>query len=231
MSNVDPNEIKQFSALADDWWDPNGSSQLLHKINPPRLEFILKKLDPNKKYKILDIGCGGGILSESLAKLGHQVTGIDLSDELIKTAKNHAKQNKIKITYQKISTEDLAEQKPGEYDIITCMELLEHVPDPSSIIQACAKLAKTAVFFSTINRTPKAYLKAILGAEYLLKLLPKQTHQYKQFIQPSELNQYLKQAGLKLNDITGMTYNPLTQKASLISSVDVNYLVSCIITP
>ncbi|MBA2654666.1 MAG: bifunctional 2-polyprenyl-6-hydroxyphenol methylase/3-demethylubiquinol 3-O-methyltransferase UbiG [Gammaproteobacteria bacterium] len=227
-NNVDPAEIAKFSLLAEDWWNPFGSSKPLHDINPLRFEFI-KKYTPLSNMAILDIGCGGGILSESLAKEGGKVTGIDLSEDAIKVATLHSQDQNVSVTYQVASAEDYAEEFPAQFDIITCMELLEHVPSPDSIIQACATLLKPKghLFLSTINRNPKAYLYAILGAEYLLKLLPKGTHQYEKFIRPIEMAEMLHQADLQLAHMSGMHYHPIFKTYSLTDDVSVNYLVHC----
>ena len=226
-SNVDPVELAKFAATANEWWNVEGSFKTLHKINPLRLSFIQNQIDLTAK-KIIDIGCGGGILAESLAKANATVTAIDLNDSAIQVAKTHAEQQQLNIEYQLISAEEIAHQCPAYYDIVTCMELLEHVPDPASIIQACAQLVKPGgyVFFSTINRNLKSFLLAIIGAEYALKLLPKGTHRYDQLIKPSELDQWSRQAGLTIQKIIGIHYNPFSQQFSLQPGVDVNYLVS-----
>lgn len=225
--NVHPDEIKKFSSLAERWWDPTGDFRTLHQVNPIRLRFILEHADIFNK-RVLDVGCGGGILSEGMAKLGADVLGIDLSEELIEIADLHALEAGIDIRYQKISAEELAEKEPAGFDHITCMEMLEHVPYPSSIVKACTRLVKPGgkVFFSTLNRTPKAYLLAIVGAEYLLNLIPKGTHRYSAFIRPSELSGWARQAGLELLDIKGIQYNPLNQRFSLGKAIDVNYIAA-----
>jgi len=227
--NIDRDEIEKFDQLASGWWDPEGDFKPLHEINPLRLQFIEEKVELSG-LAVVDIGCGGGILSESMAVSGAQVTGIDMASATLSVARAHAKANGLKINYQEISAEAFALKQPGSFDIITCMELLEHVPDPSSVIQACASLVKPDghVFFSTINRNPKSYLFAILGAEYLLRLLPKGTHDYGKFIRPSELESWARRSDLVTQDLIGMTYNPLTQVYKLSPDVDVNYLIHCI---
>ncbi|MEY3508644.1 MAG: hypothetical protein RLZ21_398 [Pseudomonadota bacterium] len=212
MSNVDQSEIDKFSALAHRWWDPTSEFKPLHAINPLRLGWI-ESITSLAGKKVLDVGCGGGILAESLSKAGGIVTGIDLSNKALKVAELHQLESNTSVQYRSISAEDLAKQEPENYDVVTCMEMLEHVPDPSSVVQACATLCKPggSIFFSTLNRNPKSYLFAIIGAEYILKLLPKGTHEYDKFIKPSELAGFTRQAGLELLEIKGMTYNPLTQ--------------------
>ncbi len=227
--NVDPNEIAKFDEKAHLWWDENGDMRTLHQINPTRLRFVTDHVTLAGK-NIVDVGCGGGILTESLAKAGpHEIYGIDLSTQLIGVAKLHAKANQLPIHYHKIGVEHFAEQHPHHFDVVTCMELLEHVPDPESIVAHCAKLTKKngRIFFSTINRTAKAFLLAIVGAEYLLHLVPQNTHEYSKFIKPSELDNWCRKHNLKIIDIKGMHYNPLTKTASLKSDVSVNYLVCC----
>lgn len=227
MANVDTAEIAKFEALASRWWDKNSEFKPLHDINPLRANFIDER-SPVAQKKIIDVGCGGGILAESLAQRGAIVTGIDMGEAPLSVARLHALESGVELTYEKITAEDKAAQQPGEFDVVTCMEMLEHVPDPSSVVRACAKLAKDGgdVYFSTINRSPKAYAFAILGAEYILKLLPKGTHDYSKFIRPSELAQWLRAAGLELQTITGMTYNPLTKHYKLNpNDVSVNYLL------
>jgi len=227
MSNVDQSEIDKFSALAHRWWDPTSEFKPLHAINPLRLGWI-ESITSLAGKKVLDVGCGGGILAESLSKAGGIVTGIDLSNKALKVAELHQLESNTSVQYRSISAEDLAKQEPENYDVVTCMEMLEHVPDPSSVVQACATLCKPggSIFFSTLNRNPKSYLFAIIGAEYILKLLPKGTHEYDKFIKPSELAGFTKQAGLKLLEIKGMTYNPLTQIYRLGSDTDVNYMIA-----
>lgn len=227
MANVDTAEIAKFEALASRWWDKNSEFKPLHDINPLRANFIDER-SPVAQKKVIDIGCGGGILAESLAQRGATVTGIDMGEAPLSVARLHALESGVELTYEKITAEDKAAQMPGEFDIVTCLEMLEHVPDPSSIVRACAQLVKEGgdVYFSTINRNPKAYAFAILGAEYVLKLLPKGTHDYSKFIRPSELAKWLRAAGLELQSISGMTYNPLTKHYKLNpNDVSVNYLL------
>lgn len=227
MSNVDAAEIAKFEALASRWWDRNSEFKPLHDINPLRANYIDQR-SPVAQRKLLDVGCGGGILAESLAQRGADVTGIDMGEAPLSVARLHALETGVNVDYRKIAAETLATEAPGQFDIVTCLEMLEHVPDPGSIVNACAQLVKPGgdVYFSTINRNPKAYAFAILGAEYLLKLLPKGTHEYSKFIRPSELAKWLRQSGLELQDITGMTYNPLTKNYKLDpQDVSVNYLL------
>jgi 2-polyprenyl-6-hydroxyphenyl methylase/3-demethylubiquinone-9 3-methyltransferase len=227
-SNVDPAEIAKFSLMAQDWWNPFGSCKPLHDINPLRFEFV-EKYCPLGGKKILDVGCGGGILTESLARAGCKVTGIDLSEDAIEVAKNHANEQDLEIDYQVSSVEDLAVDHAHQFDVVTCMELLEHVPDPASIIHACAQLLKPNghVFFSTINRNPKAYLYAVLGAEYLLKLLPKGTHHYEKFLRPTEMFTMLQAENLQLSHMAGIKYHPIFKTYKLTRDVSVNYLMHC----
>ena len=225
--NVDQSEIAKFSALAHRWWDPNSEFKPLHAINPLRLDWIKSFVSLEGK-KVLDVGCGGGILAESMAQSGADTCGIDLSDKALKVAELHALEVGATLTYRSISAEALAEQEPEQYDVVTCMEMLEHVPDPASVVRACAKLCKPggALFFSTLNRSPKSYLFAIIGAEYILRLLPKGTHEYSKFIKPSELIAFTRHAGLEMTGIKGMLYNPLTQIYSLGDDVAVNYMIA-----
>lgn len=227
MSNVDHSEIDKFSALAHRWWDPTSEFKPLHAINPLRLGWIQSITNLQGK-RILDVGCGGGILAESLSKAGATVTGIDLSSKALKVAELHQLESGTSVRYLAISAEDLAKEESQSYDVVTCMEMLEHVPDPSSVVQACAKLCKPGghIFFSTLNRNPKSYLFAIIGAEYILQLLPKGTHQYEKFIKPSELAQFTRTAGLEVIELKGMTYNPITQIYRLGSDTDVNYMMA-----
>ncbi len=226
--NADQTEIEKFSALAHRWWDPTSEFKPLHAINPLRLDWIQKHAEISGK-KVLDVGCGGGILTESMAKAGAQAKGIDLSEKAIKVADLHSLESGVAVQYEYISAENLAAKEAGQYDVVTCMEMLEHVPDPLSIIKACTQLVKPGgkVFFSTLNRNPKSYLLAIIGAEYILQMLPKGTHDYKKFIKPSELGEFLREAGLEMNEIIGLSYNPITQVYSLGRDTDVNYLVAC----
>jgi 2-polyprenyl-6-hydroxyphenyl methylase/3-demethylubiquinone-9 3-methyltransferase len=226
--NADPRELEKFSALAHRWWDPNSEFKPLHQINPLRLDWI-DGLAPLAGKSALDIGCGGGILAEAMARRGARVTGIDLSEKALKVAQLHLLESKIAVAYEPISAEDLAARSPGAYDVVTCMELLEHVPDPASTVRACARLARPGghVFFSTINRNLKSYLFAVIGAEYVLKLLPKGTHDYARFVKPSELARHCRDSGLAVRSIVGMTYNPFSRSYALGSDADVNYLVHC----
>ena len=225
--NVDQSEIAKFSALAHRWWDPNSEFKPLHAINPLRLGWIKSFVNLQGK-KVVDIGCGGGILAESIAQSGADATGIDLSEKALKVAELHALEVGASLTYRSISAEALAAEQPEKYDVVTCMEMLEHVPDPASVVQACAKLCKPGgtLFFSTLNRSPKSYLFAIIGAEYILKLLPRGTHEYAKFIKPSELVAFTRNAGLEMIGIKGLSYNPLTQVYSLSDDVDVNYMIA-----
>jgi len=226
--NADQNELDKFSALAHRWWDPTSEFKPLHAINPLRLDWIQKHI-PIAGKKVLDVGCGGGILTESMSRAGAIAKGVDLSEKALKVADLHSLESGVKVEYEYISAEDLAVKEPGQYDVVTCMEMLEHVPEPLSIIKACAQLVKPGgrVFFSTLNRNPKSYLFAIIGAEYILNLLPKGTHDYKKFIKPSELGEYVREAGFEMNEIIGLTYNPITQVYSLGRDTDVNYLIAC----
>ncbi len=224
--NADETELKKFSELAHKWWDKNSEFKPLHEINPLRLDYI-DGLVSLKDKRVLDVGCGGGILSESMYLKGADVTGIDLGEKALNVAKLHQLESGAKVHYQFISVEQLAIEQPASFDVVTCMEMLEHVPDPASIVAACAKLVKPggSIFFSTINRNPKAYLFAVVGAEYILNLLPKGTHDYAKFIKPSELSSWARQVGLTVNGMCGMSYNPLTQHYWLGDDVSVNYLI------
>ena len=226
MLNADQNELDKFSQLAHRWWDPNSEFKPLHDINPLRLAWIDSHAGISGKT-ILDVGCGGGILSESMTQRGATVTGIDLSDKALGVAKLHLLESGNKVDYQKSSAEEFADRAPGCYDVVTCMEMLEHVPNPASIVSACSVLVKPGghVFFSTINRNAKAYLLAVVGAEYILKMLPKGTHDYAKFIKPSELSRWAKSALLEPDELIGMTFNPLNQRYSLGHDTDVNYLL------
>jgi 2-polyprenyl-6-hydroxyphenyl methylase / 3-demethylubiquinone-9 3-methyltransferase len=226
MTNADPIELQKFSDLAHRWWDPESEFKPLHDINPLRLDYIDRKVGLRGKV-VLDVGCGGGILSESMAARGARVMGIDLSDKALGVARLHLLESGQSVEYRKIATEALAEEMPEAFDVVTCLEVVEHVPDPASTIKACAKLVKPGgqVFFSTINRNPKAYLFAIIGAEYVLKLLPRGTHDYAKFLRPSELTHYCRDAGLAVADLVGMTYNPFSRTYSLGSDTTINYLV------
>jgi 2-polyprenyl-6-hydroxyphenyl methylase/3-demethylubiquinone-9 3-methyltransferase len=227
MSNVDPLELEKFSQLAHRWWDPNSEFKPLHDINPLRLDYI-DRLTGLAGKTVLDVGCGGGILSESMAARGAVVTGIDMGDKPLKVARLHLLESGIAVDYRKIAVEDLAAEQPQHYDVVTCMEMLEHVPDPASIVHACARLLKPGgwCFFSTINRNAKAYLFAVVGAEYVLGLLPKGTHDYAKFLKPAELGAFCRDAGLTPGSITGMTYNPLTRVYALGGDASVNYILS-----
>ena len=226
FANADPLELSNFGDLAHRWWDPNSEFKPLHDINPLRLDWIDRSVGLAGR-RIVDVGCGGGILSESMAARGAQVTGIDLSDKPLGVARLHLLESGRQVDYRKISAEALAEDMPAAFDVVTCMEMLEHVPDPASVVAACARLVKPGgqVFFSTINRNPKSYLFAVIGAEYVLGLLPRGTHDYARFIRPAELARFAREAGLETQEIVGMTYNPLTKVYSLGQDTDVNYLV------
>jgi len=228
QQNADPAELAKFGELAHRWWDPQGEFRPLHELNPLRLGWI-DGLAPLEGRRVLDVGCGGGILSESMARLGATVTGIDLSEKPLKVAQLHLLESGLQVEYLGISAEEMAEKNPGQFDVVTCMELLEHVPEPPSTVAACAKLVKPGgrVFFSTINRNPKAYAFAVIGAEYLLKLLPKGTHDYARFIKPSELSRWCRDAALEPLELKGMTYNPLTNQYRLGEDCDVNYSLCC----
>lgn len=224
--NVDEQELAKFEALASRWWDPDSEFKPLHQINPLRLAYIRDHAGDLAGRRVLDVGCGGGILAESMALRGAQVLGIDLSEAPLAVARLHQLESGADLEYRRISAEALAEIEPGAFEIVTCMEMLEHVPDPASTIRACARLVKPGghLFFSTINRNPKAWLFAIMGAEYLLRLLPKGTHDYRKFIRPSELDDWLRAAGLNLRHLTGLHYNPVTGRYWLGPDVAVNYL-------
>jgi len=226
-ANFDPAELAKFSALAHRWWDPTSEFRPLHEINPLRLAHIERLAGGLAGKRIVDVGCGGGILAEAMAAKGATVTGIDLADKPLKVAMLHRMETGTDVDYRLVSAEDLAAEWPGAFDMVTCMEMLEHVPDPPAIVGACAKLVKPGglVFFSTINRNAKSFAFAIVGAEYVLGLLPKGTHEYARFIRPSELSRACRDAGLAVFDLTGMTYNPFTKVYSLGRDVDVNYLL------
>ncbi len=228
MANVDQNELAKFAAIAHEWWDPTGPCQPLHLLNPLRLSFIEQHTNLAGK-QILDVGCGGGILTEALAAQGAIVTGIDLAPEVLDAAKAHSTINQLQINYLHRDVETLAEQQPQQFDIVTCMEMLEHVPEPEAVIQACAKLVKPQgyVFFSTLNRTLKAYLLAVIGAEYILNILPRGTHDYTKFIRPSELSAAARSHGLQLKNMTGISYHVFSKTFSLTDDVSVNYLACC----
>jgi 2-polyprenyl-6-hydroxyphenyl methylase/3-demethylubiquinone-9 3-methyltransferase len=228
-TNADPAELAKFSALAHRWWDPGSEFRPLHEINPLRLGWIERVADGLRDKTVLDVGCGGGILAEAMASAGAHVTGIDHSEKALGVAQLHRLESGVAVDYRLIAAEALAEETPARFDIVTCMEMLEHVPDPGSIINACAVLAKPGgtLVFSTLNRNPKSYVFAILGAEYLLRLLPRGTHDWTKFLRPSELAAFARRAGLDLDQMTGMTYNPLTHVYRLEADTSVNYLVAC----
>jgi len=224
--NFDPQEIAKFEALAARWWDPDSEFKPLHEINPLRLEYIEQRSSLKGKM-VVDVGCGGGILAENMALKGAHVLGIDMGEAPLSVAQLHKLESGAELDYQQITAEELAEQEPGKYDVVTCMEMLEHVPDPSSVIAACSKLVKPGghVFFTTLNRNPKSFLFAIVGAEYIMNILPKGTHEYSKFIKPLELENWARSADLHLKELTGMSYNILTKKYSLGTDVAVNYLM------
>ncbi|GAA3908677.1 bifunctional 3-demethylubiquinone 3-O-methyltransferase/2-octaprenyl-6-hydroxy phenol methylase [Halomonas cibimaris] len=227
--NVDAAEVAKFEALADHWWDREGDFKPLHDINPLRLDFIDARAGLAGK-RVLDVGCGGGILSESMAHRGAQVTAIDLGEAPLEAARRHAEESDVRIDYRHVAVEALAEEMPGQFDVVTCMEMLEHVPDPASIIAACSRLLRPGgqAFFSTLNRTPKARALAIVGAEYILGLLPRGTHDYAKFIRPSEMAAWCRQSRLDVSEQTGLTYNPLTRRYRLAPrDVSVNYMMAC----
>ena len=223
--NVDPGEIEKFEKLAGRWWDPNSEFKPLHDIKPLRLDYI-DRLAPLASKQIIDVGCGGGLLTEGMAARGAQVIGIDMGKAPLSVARLHQPESGLEIDYQQATAEQMAAEQAGSFDTVTCMEMLEHVPDPAATIAACAQLIRDdgRVFLSTINRNPKAYLFAVIGAEYLLRLLPRGTHDYAKFIRPSEMEAWAREAGLQLVDLTGMSYNPLTQEYTLGKDVSVNYL-------
>jgi 2-polyprenyl-6-hydroxyphenyl methylase/3-demethylubiquinone-9 3-methyltransferase len=228
--NVDTIELQKFAELAYKWWDKNSEFKPLHEINPLRLAYI-DGLASLKGKRVLDVGCGGGILSESMYFKGADVTGIDLGEKALNVAKLHQLESGAKVDYQLVSVEQLATAQPASFDVVTCMEMLEHVPDPSAIVRACAKLVKPggAVFFSTLNRNPKSYLFAVIGAEYVLNLLPKGTHDYEKFIKPSELSSWVRDAGLDVAGLRGMSYQPITRQYRLGDDVSVNYLMHTVL--
>lgn len=227
-ANVDPNEIQKFEELASRWWDPESEFRPLHQINPLRCDYI-NLHSPVDGMKLIDVGCGGGLISEKMAEFGAQVTGIDMGDAPLSVAKLHLLESGQTVEYLKITAEQIAAERAEEYDIVTCLEMLEHVPDPSLVVAACADLVKPGgdVYFSTINRNPKSWLMAIIGAEYILNLLPKGTHEYEKLIKPSELSDYARQSGLELKRMIGLHYNPLSGNYKLAPGVDVNYMIHC----
>jgi len=226
MTNADPHELNKFGDLAHRWWDPNSEFKPLHDINPLRLGWIDRHCGLKGK-KVIDVGCGGGLLSEGMAALGANVTGIDLGDKALGVAKLHLLESGLKVDYRHIAAEDMAQAEPASFDVVTCLEMLEHVPDPASIVRACAQMAKPGgtVFFSTISRNPKAYLFAVIGAEYILNMLPRGTHDYARFLRPAELARLCREAGLSVAEIVGMSFNPLARTYSLGSDTSVNYLI------
>jgi len=228
-TNVDYNEIAKFEELAHRWWDPSSEFKPLHDINPLRLQYIDNIAGGLSGKKVIDVGCGGGILSESMAHLGANVTGIDMGEAPLSVAKLHKLESGVEIDYQQITAEEMAAKEAGQFDVVTCMEMLEHVPDPSSVIRACATMAKPGgkVILSTLNRNPKSFLFAIVGAEYILNMLPKGTHEFSKFIRPSELAGWVREADLEMLEIKGMTYNPFTRSYSLGKDIDVNYMMAC----
>ncbi|WP_026186008.1 bifunctional 2-polyprenyl-6-hydroxyphenol methylase/3-demethylubiquinol 3-O-methyltransferase UbiG [Thioalkalivibrio thiocyanodenitrificans] len=224
--NMDPREVAKFDDLAHRWWDPQGEFRPLHEINPLRLDYVERRM-PLDDARVLDVGCGGGILAESMARRGAQVTGIDMAAAPLEVARMHLLESGVEVDYRQVPVEELAEEMPGAFDVVTCMEMLEHVPDPASVVDACARLVRQGghVFFSTINRNPKSFLFAIVGAEYLLRMLPRGTHEYARFIRPSELTAWARAAGLETRHIGGLGYNPLTGEYRLADDVQVNYLM------
>jgi 2-polyprenyl-6-hydroxyphenyl methylase/3-demethylubiquinone-9 3-methyltransferase len=227
-TNADPAELEKFSQLAHRWWDPHSEFRPLHEINPLRLGWIERQVSLAGK-EVLDVGCGGGILAEAMARRGARVTGIDLAEKPLKVAQLHLLESRLEVRYELASAEDFAVRHAGGFDVVTCMELLEHVPDPASTVAACAQLLRAGgrAIFATINRNPKAYLFAVIGAEYVLRLLPKGTHDYRRFVRPSELARWCRDAGLRTAQMAGMSYNPLTRRYWLGRDCDVNYLVCC----
>lgn len=225
--NVDPAEIKKFSDLASRWWDKNSEFKPLHDINPLRLNYIIQKANGLKDKTIIDIGCGGGILSDSMSAKGAKITAIDMGEAPLSVAKLHQLESGQQVDYRQATAEQMAAEHPASFDVVTCMEMIEHVPDPASIINACAQLVKPGgdIFVSTINRTAKAFLFAVVGAEYVLRMLPKGTHQYQKFVKPSELTRWARASNLETQDIIGMHYNPLTKNYKLAPGVDVNYIL------
>lgn len=223
--NVDPTEVARFDRLASRWWDPDGESRPLHDLNPVRLQWIAERATL-AGARVLDVGCGGGLLSEGLARAGAQVTAIDLAPAVLEVARLHLLESGLQVDYREISAEALAEEMPGQFDVVTCLELLEHVPDPASTLAACATLLRPGgrLFVSTLNRTPKAFAAAIVGAEHVMKLLPRGTHSYAQFIRPAELDRSLRRGGLKLAGLAGIAYNPFSRRARITGDVDINYL-------
>ena len=227
--NVDHAEVNKFEALAARWWDPHSEFRTLHEINPLRLGYVQRSVSLAGR-EVLDVGCGGGILTEAMALAGAKVTGIDMAEEALRVAELHTLETGVEVDYRRIPVEQLAAERPAAFDVVTCMEMLEHVPDPGSVVEACARLVRPGghVFFSTLNRNPKSYLLAIIGAEYVLNLLPHGTHDYARFIRPAELDAWVRRTPLRLTDLTGLTYNPLTREYRLSArDIDVNYLATC----
>ena len=227
--NADPAELAKFDQHAHRWWDPQGEFRPLHEINPLRLEWI-ERHAPLAGKRVLDVGCGGGILTEAMAQRGARVTGIDLSDKALRVAALHLQESRLSVTYEKTSVDDFAARHAGEFDVVTCMELLEHVPEPAAMVAACARLVRAGgqAFFSTINRNPRSYLFAVIGAEYLLRLLPRGTHDYLRFVKPSELARWSRASGLRPDELVGMSYNPVTRRYRLGADCGVNYLLYCV---
>lgn len=225
--NVDPAEISKFEAMAMRWWDETGEFQPLHDMNPTRLQYIINCSNGIAGKRVLDVGCGGGILSESMALAGAEVVGIDMGEANLSVAKMHLYESNTKVDYRLMTVEELAEQEPASFDVVTCLEMLEHVPDPGGIIRSCAQLVKAQgdIILSTVNRNPKAYAFAILGAEYVMNLLPKGTHDYAKFIRPSELDQWVREANLNTIDLSGVSYNPFNRHCQLTDNIDINYLL------
>ena len=229
-ANVDPQEVAKFEALAARWWDREGEFKPLHDINPLRANFI-DELSPVAGARLADVGCGGGILSEAMAQRGAEVTGIDMGEAPLAVARTHLEESGLDIDYRQCTAEQLASEQPAHYDVVSCLEMLEHVPDPASVVAACAELAKpgASLYFSTINRNPKAFLFAVVGAEHLLKLLPAGTHEYEKFIKPSELAAWIRAAGLQMREMTGLVYNPITRRYRLNArDVSVNYMLRAV---
>lgn len=229
MTNVDASEIGHFDRLASTWWDPKGEMGPLHALNPPRTRFVEQACAGLKGKRALDVGCGGGILTEALAAKGAVATGIDLAEAALAIARQHAQKSALSIEYRACAAEALATEQPGAYDVVCCMEMLEHVPDPASVIKACCALVRPGgdVVFSTLNRNPKSFALAIVGAEYLFGLIPRGTHEFAKFIRPSELTQWCREAGLEAIQLRGLRYNPVLKSASLSDDLDVNYLLHC----
>jgi len=227
--NVDDAEIRKFESLAERWWDPYSEFRPLHDINPLRLDYIDRRVGLRGKH-VLDVGCGGGLLTEAMAQRGAEVTGIDMGEAPLAVARLHAERSGVPVTYRKITAEEMAQEHPGHYDVVTCLEMLEHVPEPAAVVKACSELVKPGgqVFFSTINRNPKSFLFAIIGAEYVLRLLPRGTHEYAKLIRPSELEAWIRAAGLHLEDLIGLHYNPVLRYYWLGPGVDVNYMMATV---